>query len=147
MLFRFHLLFGHLLATHPSFSHHINTSHQLDCVKSYLLFSTNTEHAHTTMMESAYLLSNMDSPSAMAWATSRSKRSKQLNASLAIAHAFEQGNSVRFYRLVSTLPLIPLLACAKYCQLMCEQALSVYSKGYRAKNARWVVMELGLYKI
>ena len=88
------------------------------------------------MMESVYLLSNMDSPSAMSWAINQPKLSQQLKLSLAIAHAYEQGNCVRFYRLVSTLPLILLLASAKYCQLMTEHALSVYSKGYKAKNAR-----------
>jgi len=131
---RIHLLFGHLLANHPSFSEHINTSHQLDCVKSCLLIPSTH---HTNMMESVYLLSNMDSPSAMSWAISQPKLSQQLKLSLAIAHAYEQGNCVRFYRLVSTLPLILLLASAKYCQLMSEHALSVYTKGYKAKNARY----------
>jgi len=136
---RFHLLFGHLLANNPSFSQHINTSHQLDCVKSCLLIPSTD---HTNMMESVYLLSNMDSPSAMSWAISQPKLSQQLKLSLAIAHAYEQGNCVRFYRLVSTLPLILLLASAKYCQLMSEHALSVYSKGYKAKNARYPLSHL-----
>jgi len=139
---RFHLLFAHLLSTHPSFSHHINTSHQLDCVKSFLILSAQTDHEHSQMMESVYLLSNMDSPSAMSWATTVHQPSKQLKQSLALAHAYQQGNYVRFYRMVSTLPLILMLSCAKYCQLLSEHALSVFSKGYKAKNARYPLSHL-----
>jgi len=139
---RFHLLFAHLLSTHPSFSHHINTSHQLDCVKSFLLLSAQTDHKNSQMMESVYLLSNMDSPSAMSWATTVHQPSSQLKQSLALSHAYQQGNYVRFYRMVSTLPLILLLSCAKYCQLMSEHALSVFSKGYKAKNARYPLPHL-----
>eukprot|EP00092_Neocalanus_flemingeri_P029843 GFUD01032401.1.p1 GENE.GFUD01032401.1~~GFUD01032401.1.p1 ORF type:complete len:413 (+),score=148.52 GFUD01032401.1:168-1406(+) len=137
---RFHLLFGHLLAHHPSFSTNINTSHQLECVKSCLLLSSATSHNH--MMEAVYILSNMDSPSAISWAIMQPKHSPKLQLCLAISQAYDQGNSVRFYRLVSTLPLLLLLASAKYCQLMCDHALSVYSKGYRAKNARYPVSHL-----
>jgi len=136
---RFHLLFGQLLADHPSFSHHINTTHQLDCVKSCLLMPSTTDQH---MMESVYLLSNMDSPSAISWAINQPRTSSHLKLSLAISHAFEQGNSVRFYRLVSTLPLFLLMACAKHCQLMCKHALAVYAKGFRAKNARYPISHL-----
>jgi len=138
MCVRFHLLFGHLLSNHSSFSVHINTSHQLDCVKSFLLLSTPGED----VMSCVYLLSNMDSPSAMSWARHHHQPSKQLRQSMAVAHAYEQGNYVRFYRLVSTMPLVLLLSCAKYCQLMCEHALTVCSKGYRAKNARYPLSHL-----
>ena len=132
--FRFHLLFGHLLAHQPSFSSHINTTNQLDCVKSCLLLSPTTHHNH--MMEAVYLLSNLDSPSAISWAISQPQPSPQLQLCLAISQAYDQGNCVRFFRLVSTLPLFLLLASAKHCQLMCEHAMSVYSKGFKAKNAR-----------
>jgi len=139
---RFHILFGHLLSTHPSFSHHINTSHQLDCVKSYLISSAKTDHAQIHFIESVYLLSNMDSPSAMTWATNILNPSHHLKQCILLANAYEQGNYVRFYRIVSTLPLIPMLSCAKYCQLLSEHALSVFSKGYRAKNARYPLSHL-----
>jgi len=137
---RFHLLFGHLLAHQPSFSSHINTTNQLDCVKSCLLLSPTTHHNH--MMEAVYLLSNLDSPSAISWAISQPQPSPQLQLCLAISQAYDQGNCVRFFRLVSTLPLFLLLASAKHCQLMCEHAISVYSKGFKAKNARYPLSHL-----
>ena len=98
---RFHLLFGHLLAGHASFSAHLNSSHQLDCVKSCLLVpGVPPSCPALTAMQCCYLLSNCDSPSALAWATSLHERSAQLAGCLALARAFTEGNWVRLWALI-----------------------------------------------
>ena len=78
---RFHLVFGLLLHSQPSFSRHINTQHQLDCLKSCLLLNPSSEDSTVstmTTMHCAYLLSNMDSEHALAWAVNINQRSQLL---------------------------------------------------------------------
>jgi len=135
---RFHLLFGHILAGNPNFSQHINISHQLECVKSCLLLSTSSNPT----MESVYLLSNMDSPSALVWAVSHPHPSPQLQLSLSVSLAYQESNWVRYFHLISTMPVIFLLSSARYSHLMCHKALSVYSKGYKSRNARYPLEHL-----
>jgi hypothetical protein len=162
---RFHLVFGHLLATQSptTFSHHLNSSHQLDCVKSYLLLCDQDQ-----IMSSVYLLSNMDSPAALSWAikilnnkgegqkdnpfsVSRqngvvSRIGKQniiknhenlLEKSMKIARCFNEGNHVRFFREVKSCPVLLLIASSKYCQLMAHHAIRVFSTAYSSKNAKY----------
>ena len=73
---RFHLVFGLLLIKESNFSHHINSQHQLDCLKSCLLISedqlTPAEAEDLQQMKCLYLLSNVDSPHALTWAVNQS---------------------------------------------------------------------------
>ena len=77
---RFHVVMGHLLARHASFSAHINSQHQLDCVKSCLLLQGALEEpimpetrASLETMQCVYLLSNLDSAHAINWALNQSR--------------------------------------------------------------------------
>ena len=71
---RFHVVMGHLLARHASFSAHINSQHQLDCVKSCLLLQealvepSDHTQASLNMLQCLYLLTNLDSAHAVNWA-------------------------------------------------------------------------------
>jgi len=135
---RFHLIFGILLADNKSFSSHINTTHQLDCVKACLLLSKSMKPCvNTKMMEAVYILSNIDTPSALHWAVCQSNKSDDLVKSMKIASAYDEENYVKFFRMVSRLPLFLLIACTRYCQIMCDHALSIYVKAYKCKNARY----------
>lgn len=134
---RFHLLFGHLLAGHASFSAHLNSSHQLECVKSCLLVpGVPPSCPALTAMQCCYLLSNCDSPSALAWATSLHERPTQLAGCLALARAFTEGNWVRYYRLLAPLPLFLLLASLRPARLLLQRAVRASCAGYRAPNVR-----------
>ena len=80
--FRFHVVMGHLLALHASFSGHINSQHQLDCVKSCLLLQGALEEpvmpetrASLVSLQCVYLLSNLDSAHAVNWALNQQRRS------------------------------------------------------------------------
>ena len=73
---------GHLLARHASFSAHINSQHQLDCVKSCLLLQGALEEpvmpetrASLETLQCVYLLSNLDSAHAVNWALNQPRSS------------------------------------------------------------------------
>ena len=75
---RFHLVFGLLLQPSPTFSHHLNSQHQLDCLKSCLLLSPAPQQAEElTSLHCVYLLNNLDSDHAIVWALNN-KHSSQL---------------------------------------------------------------------
>ena len=66
---RFHLVFGLLLRSSTTFSHHLNSQHQLDCIKSCLLLSPASHQVEElTTIHCVYLLTNMDSDHALVWA-------------------------------------------------------------------------------
>ena len=87
---RFHLVFGHLLAQHSTFSQHLNSQHQLECLKSCLVLgetsssssssssSRSQEESDMETMQCLYLLTNLDSPHALNWAVNTQTRSKKL---------------------------------------------------------------------
>ena len=73
---RFHLVMSHLLERHTSFSAHINSQHQLECVKSCLLLQATLEESNTDTLQCVYLLSNLDSSHAVNWVINQPKRSR-----------------------------------------------------------------------
>ena len=87
---RFHLVFGHLLAQHSTFSQHLNSQHQLECLKSCLVLgetsssssssssSRSQEESDMETMQCLYLLTNLDSPHALNWAVNTQTRSEKL---------------------------------------------------------------------
>ena len=147
---RFHLVFGVLLRGQSSFSQHINSQHQLDCLKSCLLLSPHQSHL-LPPLHCLYLLSNMDSEHALAWAVNIQHRSDSLGRSstlvlsnsrpslercVELAQSYRAGNYVRFYRLVSFLPLLLLLAVPRYCQMMLSHAVRVARLAYKSPNIK-----------
>ena len=67
-----------LVITSPTFSHHLNSQHQLDCLKSCLLLSPAPQQAEElTSLHCVYLLNNLDSDHAVVWALNN-KHSSQL---------------------------------------------------------------------
>ena len=76
---RFHLVFGLLLRCSPTFSHHLNSQHQLDCLKSCLLLRPAPHQAEElTSIHCVYLLNNLDSDHALVWALNNKHSSQQL---------------------------------------------------------------------
>ena len=80
---RFHLIFGHHLTKLPTFSQHINSQHQLDCIKSCLLLdeaSMTQEQLSGDLLsiQCLYILTNIDSPHALSWAIKREQRHRNL---------------------------------------------------------------------
>lgn len=80
---RFHVVMGHLLARHASFSAHLNSQHQLDCLKSCLLLQGALEEpvmsetrASLETLQCLYLLSNLDSAHAVNWAIQQPRSSE-----------------------------------------------------------------------
>ena len=73
---RFHLVMSPLLERHTSFSAHINSQHQLECVKSCLLLQATLEDSNTDTLQCVYLLSNLDSSHAVNWVINQPKRSR-----------------------------------------------------------------------
>ena len=147
---RFHLVFGVLLRGQSSFSQHINSQHQLDCLKSCLLLSPDQSHL-LPPLHCLYLLSNMDSEHALNWAVNIQHRSDSLGESfilmlsnsrpslekcVELAQSYRAGNYVRFYRLVSSLPLLLLLAVPRYCQIMLSHAVRVARLAYKSPNIK-----------
>jgi len=87
-------------------------------------------------MGAIYLLSNLDSPSALAWALVQ-PFSNLLRTCKAISSAFLQGNYVRFFKLVRLLSPTLALATSRHCTLMAKRAIKVAAWGYTAKTARY----------
>ena len=79
----------------------------------------------------------MDSPSALPWAIDQSSV-KLISLSMTIARSFALGNYVRFFRLLSRLPIMPKLASVRYAHLMRIQAMSTMAKAYKAKIASFL---------
>ena len=76
---RFHLVFGLLLRSSPTFSEHLNSQHQLDCLKSCLLLSPAAHQVEElTTIHCVYLLNNMDSDHALVWALNNKHTSQLL---------------------------------------------------------------------
>ena len=100
----FHVVFGHILSNNPALSAKINSQHQLGCTKSCLLLPKYADD-----IGDIYLLSNMDYPSALAWAIDQSSL-MLISLSMTIARSFALGNYVRFFRLLSRLPIMLKLA-------------------------------------
>ena len=76
---RFHLVFGLLLRSSPTFSPHLNSQHQLDCLKSCLLLCPAPHQAEElTSIHCVYLLNNLDSDHALVWASNNKHSSQQL---------------------------------------------------------------------
>ena len=87
---RFHLVFGLLLRSSPTFSQHLNSQHQLDCLKSCLLLSPAPHQAEElTSLQCVYLLNNLDSDHAIVWALNN-KHSSQLLGTVQISPHIEQ---------------------------------------------------------
>lgn len=142
---RFHVVMGHLLARHASFSAHINSQHQLDCVKSCLLLqgalvepSTHTLASLDTL-QCLYLLTNLDSAHAVNWAINQPSSSGggSLGMCLDVARSYREGNYVRFFRQVANLPSLFLLAVFKYCKLLLSLAVSVNRLAYKSPNIKF----------
>ena len=53
-----------------------------------------------------------------------------------LAQSYRAGNYVRFYRLVSFLPLLLLLAVPRYCQMMLSHAVRVARLAYKSPNIK-----------
>ena len=53
-----------------------------------------------------------------------------------LAQSYRAGNYVRFYRLVSSLPLLLLLAVPRYCQMMLSHAVRVARLAYKSPNIK-----------
>ena len=53
-----------------------------------------------------------------------------------MAGSYRAGNYVRFYRLVSSLPLLLLLAVTGFCELMVSRAVRVAGLAYKSPNTR-----------
>jgi len=87
-------------------------------------------------MGAIYLLSNLDSPSALAWALLQ-PLSPIIRSCRAISTAFLQGNYVRFFKLVQHLSPTLALATSRHCTMMAKRAVKVASWGYSAKTARF----------
>jgi len=134
---RFYVVFGHILSNNPAFSDKLNSQHQLECTKSCLLLPKYSDD-----IGAIYLLSNMDSPSALAWAIDQSSL-KLISLSMTIARCFALGNYVRFFRLLSRLPIMLKLASVRCAHQMCVQAISTMAKGYKAKNSKFPLTHLG----
>ena len=79
---RFHLVFGLLLRSHTTFSQHLNSQHQLDCLKSCLLLSPGPDCEEVASLQCLYLLSNMDSQHALTWAVNIQHRTDLLGRDL-----------------------------------------------------------------
>ena len=80
-------MFGLLLPPSPTFSHHLNSQHQLDCLKSCLLLSPDPKQAEElATIHCIYLLDNMDSDHALAWALNNKHSSQQLGTGWVSAH-------------------------------------------------------------
>ena len=163
---RFHVVMGHLLARHASFSAHINSQHQLDCVKSCLLLqgalvepSTHTLASLDTL-QCLYLLTNLDSAHAVNWAINQPSSSGGGSLGIVIvrpdirhkmhvhctsisgmcldvARSYREGNYVRFFRQVANLPSLFLLAVFKYCKLLLSLAVSVNRLAYKSPNIKF----------
>ena len=81
---RFHLVFGQLLDQQSTFSSHINSQHQLDCLKSCVLLEEEDDNTieeddeKMSNMKSIYLLSNLDSPHSVSWAVGHNNKDRDL---------------------------------------------------------------------
>ena len=62
---------------------------------------------------------------------------------MTIARCFALGNYVRFFRLLSRLPIMLKLASVRCAHQMCVQAISTMAKGYKAKNSKFPLTHLG----
>ena len=72
-------MFGQLLSSSPGFSAHLNSQHQLDCLKSCLLLCPASQQAEElTVIQCVYLLGNMASDHAMTWALNNKHTSQLL---------------------------------------------------------------------
>ena len=157
---RFHVVMGHLLARHASFSAHLNSQHQLDCLKSCLLLQgaleepiTSDTRASLDALQCLYLLSNLDSTHAVNWAIHQPRSSGSLGNNhrahiqldiapvsglcLNIARSYREGNYVRFFKLVSRLPTLFLLAVFKYCKTLLGHTVSVNRLAYKSPNIKF----------
>ena len=80
-------MFGLLLQSSPTFSHHLNSQHQLDCLKSCLLLCPDPQQTEElSTIHCVYLLNNMDSDHALAWALNNKHSSHQLGMGWVSAH-------------------------------------------------------------
>ena len=85
---RFHLVFGLLLRSSQTFSQHLNSQHQLDCLKSCLLLTPDAHQVEElTSIHCVYLLNNMDSDHALVWALNN-KHTSQLLGIVWISQGF-----------------------------------------------------------
>jgi len=141
---RFHVVMGHLLARHASFSAHLNSQHQLDCLKSCLLLQgaleepvTSDTRASLDALQCLYLLSNLDSTHAVNWAIHQPRSSGSLGLCLNIARSYREGNYVRFFKLVSSLPTLFLLAVFKFCKTLLGHTVSVNRLAYKSPNIKF----------
>jgi len=148
---RFHITFGHLMAKTTTFSQHINSQHQLECMKSCLVLDDTkirqnqpeSYRSHLETIQCLYLLSNLDSPHALTWAIGVSDRSEDLERCLQIALSYRSGNFVRFFRLVNgELPMLFQISVNKYCKLMLIQAVSACQIGYKSPNLKYPIHHL-----
>jgi len=148
---RFHLVFGHLLAQHSTFSQHLNSQHQLECLKSCLVLgetssssssSRSQEESDMETMQCLYLLTNLDSPHALNWAVNTQTRSEKLERCFQLALSYREGNFVKFFRYVSYLPTLQLISVYKYCKLMLEHAASACRLAYKSPNLKYPASHL-----
>jgi len=140
---RFYLVFGQLLSTQPPhlFSSHICNSHLLECSKSCLLLKETPQKLRNEV-SAIYLLTNLSSPEAIRWALQQCSKDKDLDCTLLrecllISEVYRQGNYIRFFKLIKTLPIALLLATARHCQLMALRAVKVHSVSYSSKNLKF----------
>jgi len=147
---RFHLVFGHLLSQHSTFSQHLNDQHQLECLKSCLVIGETSlkssqrlqEDSDMEMMQCLYLLTNLDSPHALHWAVNIPRRTEKLEKCFEIALSYRDGNFVKFFRHVSSLPTLQLIAVYKYCRLMLDHTSSACKVAYKSPNLKYPLTHL-----
>lgn len=107
MIVRFHLVSSCRLAglSVEKFDPHINTSHQLDCLKDLLLLQAKNDVSLSAREEMAalYLLTNLTASAARLWALEQPdglRKRPLMSAALQLAAAVAQNNYVRFTRLL-----------------------------------------------
>ena len=118
---KFHLVSSFIFLSNDvsSFDSHINFSHLLECLKLALILqqeqdlSENDDEDQKTMV-AVYLLLNLGSNQAMAWAleqmTPAMLRSEPVVFAMKVTRLYNEKNFVGMFKVVKKLPLLPLLA-------------------------------------
>ena len=124
---RFHLVFGLLLRSHTTFSQHLNSQHQLDCLKSCLLLSPGPDCEEVASLQCLqevahlqclYLLSNMDSQHALSWAVNIQHRTdllgRDLGRSYSLVVSCNTEYTEKYREFQARFPLIFIIRSTKF---------------------------------
>lgn len=157
MIVRFHLMSDCRLAGLPrdKFDPHINTSHQLDCLKDLLILQADAGvgPAAGEEMAALYLLTNLTATEARLWSLDLADglRSRPLvSAALQLAAAAAEHNYVRFFRLLhkSRLTAPFRLAVRRTAGRLVVHCLRVMNTAYSSPACRYPLEHLaGLLRL